>query len=225
MHLELISFKLCPFVQRSVITLLHKNIPFDITYIDLAEPPAWFLEISPFGKVPALRVDGETVLFESAIINEFIDEVTPGAMSPEDALLRAKNRGWIQFGEQCIVDQYQLTTAKDEATWDEVLDRAHRNLAKVEAQLGEGPYFNGAALSLVDAAFAPLFMRYALLREHADLMPEDEFPRLRAWSDALLALPEVRKSVVEDFPELLGEYLHQHGDYAAQIVAPPVEPA
>jgi glutathione S-transferase len=220
MHLELISFKLCPFVQRSVITLLHKNTPFDITYIELAEPPAWFLEISPFGKVPALRVDGDTVLFESAIINEFIDDVTPGALSPEDPLLRAQNRGWIQFGEQCIVDQYQLTTAKDEETWDEISDRAHRNLAKVEAILGDGPYFNGAKLSLVDAAYAPLFMRYALLREHADLMPVEEFPRLRAWSDTLLALPEVQKSVVDDFPELLAAYLREHGDYAARILAP-----
>lgn len=220
MRLELISFKLCPFVQRSVITLLHKNAPFDITYIELAEPPAWFLEISPFGKVPALRVDDDTVLFESAIINEFIDDVTPDSLSPEDPLLRARNRGWIQFGEQCIVDQYQLTTAKDEETWDEVLERAHRNLAKVEAILGDGPYFNGAELSLVDAAYAPLFMRYALLREHADLMPAEDFPRLRAWSDALLALPEVHKSVVDDFPELFADYLREHGDYAANILAP-----
>ena len=224
MHLELISFKLCPFVQRSVITLLHKNTPYDITYIELAEPPAWFLEISPFGRVPALRVDGDTVLFESAIINEFIDDVTPGALNPEDPLLRAQNRGWIQFGEQCIGDQYQLTTAKDEETWDEVYDRAHRNLAKVEAILGDGPYFNGAKLSLVDAAYAPLFMRYALLREHADLMPAEDFPRLRAWSDTLLALPEVQKSVVDDFPELLTAYLREHGAYAARILAP-AEPA
>lgn len=220
MHLEFISFKLCPFVQRSVITLLYKDVPFDITYIDLAEPPAWFLKISPFGKVPVLRVDDDTVLFESAIINEFIDDVTPGALMPEEPLLRAKNRGWVQFGEQCIIDQYQLTTAKDEKTWDELLDRAHRNLAKVEAIFGDGPYFNGESLSLVDAAYAPLFMRYALLREHADLMPAEDFPRLRAWSDTLLALPAVQNSVVDDFPELLAAYLREHGDYAAGILAP-----
>lgn len=220
MKLELISFKLCPFVQRSVITLQHKKIPFDITYIDLANPPQWFLDISPFGKVPALRVDDDTVLFESAIINEFIDDVTPGALSPADPLLRAKNRGWIQFGEQCIVDQYQLTTAKDEATWNEVLGRAHRNLAKVEAVLGDGPYFNNAELSLVDAAYAPLFMRYALVREHADLMSAEDFPRLRAWSDTLLALPEVQQSVVEEFPQLFAAYLREHGEHAARMLAP-----
>ncbi|MGC9457270.1 MAG: glutathione S-transferase family protein, partial [Halothiobacillaceae bacterium] len=83
MKLELISFKLCPFVQRSVITLLHKDQPFETTFINLMDPPDWFSEISPLGKVPLLRVD-DTVLFESAVINEFIDEVTPDRLMPED---------------------------------------------------------------------------------------------------------------------------------------------
>ena len=70
---ELISFKLCPFVQRSVIVLLEKEAPFDITYIDLSNPPDWFKAISPMGKVPVLKVD-DTVLFESAVIMEYLDE-------------------------------------------------------------------------------------------------------------------------------------------------------
>ena len=40
--IELISFKLCPFVQRSVITLLKKGVEFKITYVDLANKPDWF---------------------------------------------------------------------------------------------------------------------------------------------------------------------------------------
>lgn len=66
--IELISFKTCPFVQRSVITLKEKGIDFKTTYIDLAEKPAWFLAISPLGKVPVLKI-GDEVLFESAVIN------------------------------------------------------------------------------------------------------------------------------------------------------------
>lgn len=55
--IELVSFKICPFVQRSVIALNEKNIDYKITYIDLASPPDWFNEISPLGKVPVLKVD------------------------------------------------------------------------------------------------------------------------------------------------------------------------
>ncbi|MDE0411786.1 MAG: glutathione S-transferase N-terminal domain-containing protein, partial [Gammaproteobacteria bacterium] len=52
MNLELVSFNVCPFVQRSVITLNYKNCDYKITFIDLNDPPEWFLEISPLGKVP-----------------------------------------------------------------------------------------------------------------------------------------------------------------------------
>ncbi len=69
---KLISFKICPYVQRSVITLKEKNVDFDIEYIDLANKPEWFLKISPLGRVPVLQV-GEEVLFESAVINEYLD--------------------------------------------------------------------------------------------------------------------------------------------------------
>lgn len=65
-HFELVSFELCPFVQRSVITLNEKGVPFDIRYISLKDKPDWFLDISPLGKVPVLIVDEGTVLFESA---------------------------------------------------------------------------------------------------------------------------------------------------------------
>ncbi len=74
--IELISFNLCPFVQRSVITLNKKGIDYKITYIDLADKPDWFLALSPLGKVPVLK-HGDEVLFESAVINEYLDEITP----------------------------------------------------------------------------------------------------------------------------------------------------
>ncbi|MDH4275939.1 MAG: glutathione S-transferase family protein, partial [Gammaproteobacteria bacterium] len=112
MQPELISFDLCPFVQRSVITMLEKNVAYKITYIDLANPPDWFLKISPFGKVPALRV-GDKTLFESAVINEYLDDITPPSMHPQDPLQRALNRAWIEFGSELIGTQYMLSIAAD----------------------------------------------------------------------------------------------------------------
>ena len=88
----LISFKLCPFVQRAVITLLHKKIDFTIEYINLQKKPDWFLEISPLGKVPLLRVK-DHVLFESAVINEYLDEAHGDPMLPKDPLEKAASLG------------------------------------------------------------------------------------------------------------------------------------
>ena len=53
--------------------LSEKNIPFQVTEIDLKNKPDWFLEVSPYGKVPVLDHDGELV-YESAVINEYLDE-------------------------------------------------------------------------------------------------------------------------------------------------------
>jgi len=86
MSLELISFKICPFVQRAVITLLYRQIPYTLTYIDLGAPPDWFKAISPFGKVPVLKVDDEHVIFESAIIDEYLNDVFTANLLPSDPL-------------------------------------------------------------------------------------------------------------------------------------------
>ncbi len=62
--LKLISHKLCPYVQRAVISLKEKGVPFERIDIDLDNKPDWFLKISPLGKVPVLQV-GDKVVFES----------------------------------------------------------------------------------------------------------------------------------------------------------------
>ena len=59
--LKLISHKLCPYVQRAVIALTEKGIPFERVDIDLADKPDWFLKISPLGKMPVLLV-GDTAM-------------------------------------------------------------------------------------------------------------------------------------------------------------------
>ena len=66
--LTLISHKLCPYVQRAVIALTEKGVPFERIDIDLANKPDWFLKISPLGKVPVLLV--ETADGEAATVRE-----------------------------------------------------------------------------------------------------------------------------------------------------------
>src|SRR5207244_2366069 len=77
MTLTLVSHLLCPYVQRAAIALREKNVVFERVVIDLANKPAWFLKISPLGKVPLLRVPrpdgGESILFESNVICEYIE--------------------------------------------------------------------------------------------------------------------------------------------------------
>lgn len=216
MKLELISFKLCPFVQRSVIVLREKGMPFDITYIDLNSPPDWFQAISPLGKVPLLKVDDDTVLFESAVIAEFVDEVTPDPLMPQDPVERAINRAWIAFASDCQGAYFDLVSAQDEAGFIAAGETLMKRFTQIEAKLGDGPYFNGQRLSLVDAAFAPLLMRLELLSEERPAYSKANFPKIATWSDVLLNTPSVKASVVEDFPRLFKGRTMNMESYAAE---------
>lgn len=212
---HLISFKLCPFVQRSVITLLHKGVDFDMTYIDLANKPDWFLDISPLGKVPVLRV-GETSLFESAVINEYLDETEGEPLHPQDALKRGLNRSWIEFGSSMIGDHYLWSTTTDEAAFERHGHALRGKYERFESILGDGPFFNGAKLSLVDTALAPLLMRQALIdgRYGRDLLRD--LSKMQAYSKALLELPAVKGSVVENFDTLFLAYISDKNPRLAQ---------
>src|SRR4051794_28326141 len=111
-HLKLISHKLCPYVQRAVIALTEKSVPFDRIDIDLANKPCWFLGISPLGKTPVLQV-GDTPIFESAVILEYLEETQPKPLHPAEALRRAEHRGWIEFGSAVLSDIAGFYTVSD----------------------------------------------------------------------------------------------------------------
>src|SRR5512141_1530221 len=100
-HIKLVSFDLCPYVERSRIVLLEKGVPHEVDFIDLQSKPAWFLTISPMGRVPVLLVDRP--ICESMIINELLEELYPRpALLPGDPLARAEARGWIVFANDVL---------------------------------------------------------------------------------------------------------------------------
>jgi len=216
--LELVSFKLCPFVQRSVITLLHKQVRFRLRYVDLSEPPDWFMGLSPTGKVPLLVVDDTDVVFESAVINELLDELTPARLHPAEPVRRALNRSWIEFGSLCLMDTRDMTTAETEVAFRNVVSAHSARLETVEADLGEGPFFNGAGFSLVDAAYAPLFMRLKLIDRYLPVFDREALPKVAKWCDRLLALPAVIDSVVPDFPELYEALIWKRQGYLSHYL-------
>jgi len=211
---HLVSFKLCPFVQRSVIVLKEKGVDFDITFIDLKAPPDWFKAISPFGKVPLLQV-GDTVLFESAVIMEYLDEVNPPSLHPVDPLRKAHNRAWFEFSSSLLASQYQMLIAKDEAGCLNAEKELREKLTQLERQL-IGPWFNGADFSLVDIAFAPIFMRIAILEKWKPQGMLDGLPKVSAWSRQLLARPSIARSVDNDFPEHYRDYFTKEGGFWAK---------
>ena len=162
---------------------------------------------------------GEAVLFESAVICEYLDEVNLPSLHPTDPLRKAVNRGWIEFSSELFVDLYRLYTAGEEADFEQNRREARQKLERLERQLGEGPFFNGPKFALVDAAIAPAFMRIPLLEESRPLGLLDRLPKVQRWSEALLGRDSVRTSVVPEFPDLFREYLAAGGGYLARGAA------
>lgn len=162
-----------------------------------------------------LRV-GNAVLFESAVICEYLDEITPPSLHPSDPLAKAVHRGWIEFSSELFVDLYRLAHAAEVEEFEQRCREARAKLERLEQQLGEGPFFHGPKFSLVDAAIAPAFQRIALMSEFRPLSLLQGLPKVMAWSQALLERASIRNSVVPEFPALFRDNLIQGGSYLAR---------
>lgn len=213
--LKLISHKLCPYVQRAVIALTEKGVPFERVDIDLDNKPDWFLKISPLGKTPVLLV-GDTAIFESAVILEYLEETQPKPLHPKDALKRAEHRGWIEFNSTVLGDIWGLEVATDEATFTAKAKQLEGRLAVLEKRLVGTPWFDGEAFSLVDAVFGPAFRYFDLIDKIGDFGIFANKPKIAQWRKNLSERPSIRNAVSADYPNLLSEFLKKKGSYLSQ---------
>jgi glutathione S-transferase len=205
--LTLISFPTCPFVQRAVIALKEKHVDFDVVYIDLANKPDWFLEISPLGKVPLLKVERDghapAIVFESAVILEYLEETVPGEkLHPADPLDRAQHRSWIEFGSNLLGDFYRFSSATSGADLASARQAIDGKFKRLESTIAEGPYFAGSKFSLVDTVYAPAFRQIDALETVTRTGLFDGLPKLDRWRKALAARDSVRTAVPTDFVDL-----------------------
>ena len=212
--LTVISHHLCPYVQRVAIALAERGVAFERVHIDLAAKPDWFLALSPLGKVPLLQV-GDDVLFESSVICEYLEDTMPQPLHPADPLERARHRGWMELGSSVLGDIWSLEIAQDAAGAERATAALRGKLERVEAQLGDGPYFAGARFSLVDAVFGPAFRYFELFDQLADLGALADLPRVAAWRTALAQRPSVRAAVPADYHDRLLGFLHSKQAYLA----------
>ncbi|MES2599370.1 MAG: glutathione S-transferase family protein [Pseudomonadota bacterium] len=214
--LKLISHKLCPYVQRAVISLTEKGVPFERVDIDLDNKPDWFLKISPLGKVPVLQV-GDKVVFESAVILEYLEEIQPKPLHPKDPLTRAEHRAWMEFGSAVLADIWGLETATDEATFNVKVKQATEKFARLESRLVAAPWFDGESFSLVDAVFAPVFRYFDTFDEIGDFGILAGKPRIARWRKSLRERPSVVAAVSAEYPALLRAFMKKHRSYLSQL--------
>lgn len=215
--LTLVSHKLCPYVQRAAISLAEKGVDFDRKTIDLANKPAWFLKLSPLGKVPVL-LDGDQPIFESAVILEYLEETQPRPLHPENPLRRAQHRGWIEFGSSILADIWVVETSPDRSAVEARFKSLRQKFERIEGELSRGPWFEGENFSLVDAVFAPAFRYFDLIDRIADHGIFKDLPKVAAWRKALMQRPSVKSAVGADFPVLLETFVRGQKGHLASLM-------
>ncbi len=217
----LVSFKTCPWVQRAAIVLREKKVPFEFRHIDPDNRPDWFLAISPHKKVPVLRLDDRVSLFESNAIAEYLDETIAPRLHPADPVARAVNRAWTDYVPTFAAAITGTAYADSEAEFEKAAAQMPVPLERLEKALetqGSGPFFNGAAYALVDAAYAPFLQRYYFLDRVKRLGHIEAFPRLKAWAAALLARPSTHSFPPAEFEALYREGLKRRKKWVSQFV-------
>jgi len=192
-------------------------VPFDRVDIDLAAKPDWFLAVSPLGKVPLLRV-GDHVIFESAVILEYLEETQPHPLYPLDPLARARHRAMIELGSAILSDIWGLETAATRDAATARIEALTQKFVRLERELGHGPWFAGETFGLVDAVFGPAFRYFDLFDRILDHGIFAHTPKVTAWRAVLAARPSIRDAVVADYDERLARFVAKQNGYLAALL-------
>lgn len=214
----LIGFEMCPYVHRTLIVLQLTKTDYDVKYIDLKDKPGWFLKLSPTGKVPVLQV-GNTVLFESSAINEYLNQATNSSLMPTDPLTQAKHRAWTEYGSGLIMTNARLLAEQDEEAAKQLLNKFQADLGHLDQELEQGPYFSGDSFKLIDAAYAPFAAQLAVARKHFPLAEDiiRQVPKVKAWFESLANYDTVKQVLPADFDQKLVERYKSANGYWYQL--------
>lgn len=218
-RLHLISHHLCPYVQRAVIVLSEKNIPHERTYIDLANKPDWFQALSPLGRVPVLQTKGAAV-FESQVIAEYLDEVTPGSLHPAEPLDKARHRSWIEFGSETLNTIGGFYGAPDAVRFEEKRAALRGKFERIEREIA-GPFFAGDAFHMIDGVWGTIFRYFDVFDRIANFGAMTGLDTVHAWRMALARRPSIINAPPEGYPERLEQFLGDRKSHLSTLMGAP----
>lgn len=204
--MKIVSFKICPFVQRVTALLEAKNVAYELEFISLSDKPQWFLEISPNAQVPVLITDQGTALFESDAIVEYIEEAFPApqpGLSLED---KATNRAWSYLASKNYLVQCSAQRSPNHDVLKERSEKLGKAFDRIEKQLGETPFFAGEAIGMVDIAWLTLLHRADIIERGSCYDFVGDRPKLKKWQKQLLRTGLAEKSVAPDFEEAFSAF-------------------
>ncbi|HLS50621.1 MAG TPA: glutathione S-transferase N-terminal domain-containing protein [Burkholderiaceae bacterium] len=178
----------CPFSHRCRFVLFEKGMDFEIRDIDLYNKPDDISIMNPYGQVPILA-ERDLILYESNIINEYIDERFPHPqLMPADPIMRARTRLFLYnferelFSHVCVLED---RTERPEAELKTARNNIRDRLSQLAPLLTKNKYLLGDEFSMLDVALAPLLWR---LNHYGIELPKAAAP-LQKYGERIFSRP------------------------------------
>lgn len=178
----------CPFSQRCRFVLFEKGMDFEIRDVDLYNKPEDISIMNPYGQVPIL-VERDLILYESNIINEYIDERFPHPqLMPADPVMRARTRLFLfNFEKELFVHVAALEnrSMNDEKVLEAARQTIRERLSQLAPLLIKNKFMLGEEFSMLDVAVAPLLWR---LDHYGIELPKNAAP-IQKYAERIFSRP------------------------------------
>jgi RNA polymerase-associated protein len=183
--MTLYSGTTCPFSQRSRIVLYEKGMDFQIVDVDLFNKPEDLAVMNPYNRTPVL-VERDLVLYESNIINEYIDDRFPHPqLMPADPVMRARARLFLFRFENELFSNIEALEKGNQKAADRARQLVRDSLTQIAPVFTKQKYMLGDEYSMLDVAIAPLLWR---LDYYGVQLPKQAAPLLK-YAERLFSRP------------------------------------
>lgn len=166
----------CPFSHCCRIVLYEKGMDFEIRDVDMHDLPEEIAAMNPYNQVPIL-VERDLVLYESNIINEYIDERFPHPqLMPPDPVMRARARLFLFNFERDLFNHVREIMEGAQKAADKARIIIRDNLTAIAPIFSKQKYMLGEDYTMLDVAIAPLLWR---LDHYGIALPKQAAPLLK----------------------------------------------
>ncbi len=203
--MKLLGTNTSPYVRKVRLVLLEKSIPHDYLINPPREPGSQVVRVNPLGRIPALILDDETCVFDSAVITDYIDTLndTPILIPRDNALARMRVKRWegladgIMDSAVAVRNENIRPADKQESNNITLHNNAiTRALAQASDWLGKQGYCEGNALTLADLALVSVLIYLNLRQSERDW--RSSHPNLASWFERISQRASVRTTLASE---------------------------
>ena len=215
--LKLYAFDRSPFGWKVRVALAEKKVQYEMIVPENKNEDPAFARLNPFRKTPVLALEDGRTIYESTVINEYLEETQPQpAMLPKEPYERARVRMLedtfdqyfypairdltnSQFDYEPPVLHRKKADKVDHKLLEESRIKVHEHLQRLEGELKGRAWFGGEIFSLADAALIPAITGNLKV---LGILPDAKYAKIGDWATRVMARPSYKAAVPKVMPTI-----------------------